>query len=66
MYERDEETIAYVFQIIGVTAPEGYEVARIGKENPNYNRYIKVDVRSKVIRDKIINQAKQLKDVKAP
>ena len=65
-YETDEKKVDYLFQIIGAMTPQGYEAARIGKDNPNYNRHIKVDVRSKVIRDKIMNEAKKLKDVKAP
>ena len=52
--------------MIGATAPNGYDISRIGKESPNYHRYVKVNVHVKMYCDAIINEAKKLKDVNSP
>ena len=63
----DEEKVKCLFKVMGVGTDvlarvEDYECTRIGQSRDNTTRLVKVNVKSKITRDKILEKAPSLKD----
>ena len=65
-YCTDFEKVTALFGEIGTNLPEGSGILRLGKQNPNYNRTIKLNVLDKTNRDNILQKAKELKNADEP
>lgn len=65
-YSTDEEKVDFILGLMDIIIPSDYEVTRLGKQNSNYHRPIKVNVRTKTNRDDVLKVAKKLKNSAAP
>ena len=65
-YTTDEEKVDFILGLIDIIIPSDYEVICLGKQNSNYHRPIKVNVRTKTNRDDVLKVAKKLKNSTAP
>ena len=66
VYVNDEQKISALFKVIGIALPENYSIQRLGKQNTEYRRIIKMDVTNKSIRDEILKHVKVLKAKGSP
>ena len=65
-YTNDAEKVSALFDQLGVAAPTGFTVERLGKPNDRYSRSMKVNVLSKTNRTEIAKKSRDLKKCSAP